>query len=324
MSFFEKLGQKLEITYGPLKCFLGIQIETIKGGLFLHMTNYVKQLLEKYNMTNTRYVSTPLDRSIYTPDDSKSIDDKEYRQLIGSLNFLVSTVRPDLAFSCSWLSRFLDKPTEKKWSFAMRVLRYLHGTADYGISYTRDADQTYQFYSDSDFASDPITRRSVTGMVIHSGGGCIVWKSSLQRSCTLSTCESELTALSALAQSAQFIRRLLSSLGVEIIPNLRCDNLATISLATSQSRLHAKSKHVSVKEFFVRELAEEGVITVEHISSILNFSDLMTKPHNYPTFCKLLKLINLTPLPRSISLNDHAADPDHLDQSLQQSDRRTH
>ena len=297
VAFLEKLGQKLEIKYRPLNCFLGIEIETLPHGLFLHQTKYVNDLLNKYDMTNCREAKSPLDRSIYQPDDTQRIDDREYRQLIGSLNFLVSTVRVDLAFSISWLSRFLDKPTEKTWTLALRVLRYLKRTAGYGIMYSRYADQSYHFHSDADFGSCPLTRRSVTGMVIHSGGGCILWKSSLQKSTTLSSCEAELSALSALAQTSQFIRRLLKSLGITITPSLSCDNLASITLATSENQLFARSKHISMKEFYVRELVEAGTITVKHVSSANNLADLLTKPHNSVVFCKLLTLVNFGPIP---------------------------
>ena len=295
VAFLEKLGEKLEIKYRPLNCFLGIEIQTLQDGLFLHQTKYIEDLLKKYNMTDCRDAKSPLDRSIYQPDDSPSVDETDYRALIGSLSFLVSTVRIDLAFAISWLSRFLDKPTERKMELAKRVLRYLKWTKNYGIRYSRNEDPSYQFFSDSDFSSCPLTRRSVTGMVVFSAGGCILWKSSLQKSTTLSSCESELIALSALAQTAQFIKRLLCSLGIEIVPCLKCDNLATVSLATSESQLHSRLKHVSTKEFYVRELVEAEELTVSHVPSSMNFSDICTKPQNSVVFRNLLKLIKFGP-----------------------------
>ena len=249
LSFLKRLEGKLEIKYGPLRKFLGIQIDHIGNGLFLHQTEAVTELVAKYKMNHSKPAMSPLDRSCYSLDETKRIDDGDYRRLIGSLNFLVTNVRPDISFSVSWLSRFLDKSTEKTWTLALRVLKYLKGTANYGITFSRKASPEFEFYSDSNYASDPLTRRSVTGIGIFSSGGCILLKTQLQRSVTLSSCESELIALSSLAQTAQFIKRFLKDLDIEIggcLGSLLTAAAVAFVLVRARRRLRARESRRSL------------------------------------------------------------------------------
>ena len=175
-----------------------------------------------------------------------------------------------------------------------RVFRYLKKTRNYGVSYTHDGDRHYQYFSDSDYGSDTITRKSVSGLMIHANGGPVFWKSTLQRSVSLSSAESELCALSALAQTAQFWSSLTGEFGYTERPILRCDNTAAIKLATDH-QLNCKTKHISLRQFYVRQLIEEGSLEVLHVSSTENMADLMTKPHTPPVLKNLLQLIGIKP-----------------------------
>ena len=87
--------------------------------------------------------STPLDVNLdlSLKDCSDVVDpvlQHRYRELIGSLMYLYQWTRPDLGFAVTFLSRYLHKPGQKHWEQARNVLRYLKGTMDLGINYTRD------------------------------------------------------------------------------------------------------------------------------------------------------------------------------------------
>ena len=60
----------------------------------------------------------------------------------------------------------MQKPCEGNWSAAKRVLRYLKGTQDFGIKYTRVDDFSLIGYFDSDFDGDKETGVSTSGYVI--------------------------------------------------------------------------------------------------------------------------------------------------------------
>jgi hypothetical protein len=105
-------------------------------------------------------------------DGSKEVNGTMYRQMVGSLNYLTTT-RPDIAYSMSVLSQFMEKPHEIHWNVEKPVLRYLKRTLDYGIKYTNASDVELTGYSDSDWAGNPDDRRSTTRYVFGIGSGVV-------------------------------------------------------------------------------------------------------------------------------------------------------
>ena len=69
-------------------------------------------------------------------ESTVAVDQMRYSLIIGSLTYLASAMRPDISFAVSKLSRFVSKPGDDHWHALERVMRYLKGTASYGIHYT--------------------------------------------------------------------------------------------------------------------------------------------------------------------------------------------
>jgi hypothetical protein len=80
-------------------------------------------------------------------------DATKYRQLVGSLIYLTTT-RPNISFVVGFLCNFMQKPCEGHWSTTKRVLKYLKGTQDFGLKYSKVNDSNRIGYSDSDFVGD--------------------------------------------------------------------------------------------------------------------------------------------------------------------------
>ena len=121
--------------------------------------------------------------------------------------------RPDLTYSVSYLSRFMDKPSSEHLSATKRILRYLKGTVNYGLLYNRgDKDMTITGYSDSDFAEDINDRKSTSGQIFFMGGLPITWNSVKQHVVALLTCEAEYIVVSLAACQSLWISRLISEL----------------------------------------------------------------------------------------------------------------
>jgi hypothetical protein len=85
---------------GDLTFFLGIQVKQPKEGIFIHQAKYTNDLMKKFNMAELKPVSTPMSMATaLDPDEnSKSIDQREYRSMIGSLMYLTTT-QPDIQFT---------------------------------------------------------------------------------------------------------------------------------------------------------------------------------------------------------------------------------
>ena len=73
-----------------------------------------------------------------------------------------------------------------------------------------------------------------------------------------------------------------------------CDNSSAIKLSRNPV-LHGKSKHISVRYHFLRELVSEGVINLDYCSTQEQISDIMTKPVKLDVFEKLRKMLGVGP-----------------------------
>lgn len=117
-----------------------------------------------------------------------------YRQEVGSLIYLMTDTRPDIAYAVGKLSKFLDNPLQSHCMAAKRVMRYLSGTRSYGIRFDGKQGVEVMGYSDSDYAGCLQSRKSTTGYVFLLAGGAVSWKYKLQSTTATSTCEAEYMA----------------------------------------------------------------------------------------------------------------------------------
>ncbi|OWZ19134.1 polyprotein [Phytophthora megakarya] len=107
---------------------------------------------------------------------------KPYPSLIECLLYLTICTRPDVAYVVAQLSRFLDNPGLEHWRAAIRVLRYLKTTREFGIA---------EAYTDADWGSNIDDRRSVSGVLVMIGNAPVVLKSKFKRTVALSSKEAE-------------------------------------------------------------------------------------------------------------------------------------
>jgi len=122
------------------------------------------------------------------------VDHTNYRQLIGSLIYLTNT-HPDLSYAVSILSRFMQEPRDSHWNAAKRVLRYIQGTKDFGLLYTKTKNFVLGGYSDADFAGSIDDRASTSGYLMNMGSAAISW--SCKKQVTVATSSEEAEYISA-------------------------------------------------------------------------------------------------------------------------------
>ncbi|KAJ9557345.1 hypothetical protein OSB04_011959 [Centaurea solstitialis] len=114
---------------GELNFFLGIQVKQNPDGIFINQSKYIKDMLKKFHMTDCSPIKTPMPTgNLLGPDlAGKSVDQKIYRSMIGSLLYLTAT-RPDIMFATCFCARFQANPKESHLAAVKRILRYLKGT----------------------------------------------------------------------------------------------------------------------------------------------------------------------------------------------------
>jgi transposase InsO family protein len=302
----KQLMAKYEMTDGGTPSwFLGIAVdyERSRGELRLSQAAYTENILNKYDMVNCNPAKTPaaVDR-LTQPEATLSKEEADYmrnvpyRSAVGSLMYLMVCTRPDIDFAVIQVSKYVSNPSKTHWTAVKRIFRYLRGTKDRGISYLRDnPNPNLQGFVDADWGGDSDTRRSTTGFVFKMLGGAISWWSKLQRVIAMSSCEAELIALCAATKEALWFRKMLRSLGYDMSqPTVLCeDNQGAIAIATNNRGMSGRTKHVEMRNFFVREHVTSRAIQVLYTPSESNLADLMTKALGAVLFLRLVSQIGL-------------------------------
>ena len=120
--------------------FLGVDIHWGKDVIKFCQEDYSNKILEKFGMGNSRAVGSPCDKNWdqESSDREITVSKDNYRSFVGAILFLSNVTRPDLSFSVSLLCQAQDNPGNAHFVLAKRVLRYLSGSRDLGISTERD------------------------------------------------------------------------------------------------------------------------------------------------------------------------------------------
>jgi hypothetical protein len=162
----------------------------------------------------------------------------------------------------------------------MHTYAYVHGTLDYAITYYRGSDESLKpvGFVDADYGGDSGTRRSTSGYVFKMAGGAVSWSSKLQATVALSTAEAEYVAITRAAQQALWMHAFLGEIGLDqpLPTTIYCDNASAIALALS-TKGHQCAKHIDIRHHYIRERVSDGQITLEHVPSVGNIADVLTK-----------------------------------------------
>ena len=270
---------------GELHYYVGASIVQDKEGkqVYLHQgQQYIEKMLKKFGQTEAKSVSTPADCNVKLQKEdsvSRPVDTISYQSIVGSLLYAAITTRPDIAQAVGVVSKFCANPTQSHLTAAKRILRYLKGTVNLGLSYKRCADGNLIGYSDADWAGDVDERHSTSGNVFLLAKGAVSWLSKKQATVALSTAEAEYVALSAATQEAIWLRRLLADVGepLEDPIVINEDNQGAIAIAKNPVG-HARTKHIDMRYHFVREGVQNGAIILKYVASGDMIADILTKP----------------------------------------------
>ncbi|GJU45727.1 uncharacterized mitochondrial protein-like protein [Tanacetum coccineum] len=181
---------------GSIHYYLGIEFLRNKEGLALTQRKYAIELVKYVGLLDTKPSATPLDPNAkLSMDNGDSLPDPSYyRTLVGKLLCLTIT-RPDLAFAAQALSQFLQQPKTIHMKALIKVLRYAMLSTGQGLIFPTTNNLNLTTYCDSDWASCPFSRRSITGYGIFLGPCLISWQSKKQLVVSRSSTEAEYRAL---------------------------------------------------------------------------------------------------------------------------------
>ncbi|XP_022857468.1 uncharacterized protein LOC111378488 [Olea europaea var. sylvestris] len=175
------VGLKLELAcrfemkdLGPLSYFLGIEVASSPRGYLISQSKYTMDVIERVHLTDIKTIDTPLESNARysSSDDIPLTDPTLYRTIVGCLVYLTIT-RPNIAYVIYIVSQFVSTPTTVHWATVVCILRYLRGTCFQSLLFTSTSSLVLRAYSDADWASDPIDRKSNTNFCIFLGDSLI-------------------------------------------------------------------------------------------------------------------------------------------------------
>ena len=193
--------------------------------------------------------------------------------------YLACATRPDISHAVGEVARFVSNPGMAHWRAVIYICRYLIGTADYGLHFDgniKDGGQVHG-YSDADWGGDLDTRRSKTGYAIFMNGGCISWRSKLQKCISQSTLEAELVAANETGRELVWVRGVASELGYkQRSSTLFEDNQPCIATAKNPI-INDRVKHIDIKYHWIREEVATGSLTLTYCPTADMTADILTK-----------------------------------------------
>ncbi|GJU63556.1 retrovirus-related pol polyprotein from transposon TNT 1-94 [Tanacetum coccineum] len=146
---------------GELNFFLGLQIKQMEDGIFFNQSKYIKEMLKKFGLEESKPMKTPMssDTKLTKDEECESVDSTKYRGMIGILLYLTAS-RPNIMFSVCLCARFQEAPKTSHLEAVKRIFRYIKGTMHLGLWYPKGTGIEIVVYADSDHARDYVDRKS--------------------------------------------------------------------------------------------------------------------------------------------------------------------
>jgi hypothetical protein len=241
---------RIKVANNPM-FFLGMTLQWTSDGVHISHESQTESFLTKQRKNDCKGHCTPMEgyaETDYTPDNVSTTKIRRYQQCVGGLLYFSQTSHPEIACAVNYYCRFSRGPQSCHWNGLKRIMQSLSKTRKVGIHVHRSSNQTPLIgFSDSDFASDPVLRKSRIWY-----GTPIIQKSTYASLPALSTTEAEYCALTEAAKEALYLRKLLHSLKINqhTVP-LFTDNQGSIKIVTHPTQ-HQRTKHYVTKLHFLR------------------------------------------------------------------------
>jgi hypothetical protein len=216
--------------------------------------------------------------------------------VVGKLNYLAQTTRPDIMYATHQIAKYSSDPRTSHGESVVYLICYLKKTRDLGLHFRPDPSKGFECYCNADFSGlwnkafapvDPSTSKSRSGWIIFYAGCPISWASKLQSQVALSTTEAEYIAMSQALRDIIPIMGLLQEMrerGFKVLctePYVYCkvfeDNSGALELARLP-KLRPRTKHINVCYHHFCKHVRKGLIKIFPVDTKDQIADALTKP----------------------------------------------
>ena len=290
------LQEKLENKFGMKHfdepdAFVGVGIKALPNRIDLNMKRHILGALDTFEVEKDDSVTMPMDPNIQVcshEGQASTADVSLYRSIIGTLMFIATGARPDIAFATSLCSQFMLNPSPEHMKMVFRILKYLGNTPDQGLVYRRAIGQPFYMFAmvDASYGSVTDAARSHTGFMIESNVGMLGYKSVVQKTIATSSSSAEMRAAFHCGKETLSMRALIREIAVmlgvwgsfsELASLILVDNSATVQL-TRNPKNSEKSRHWLMALQWMRQFQEFGHLRFAWLAGKENLADLLTKP----------------------------------------------
>nr|GEV85882.1 retrovirus-related Pol polyprotein from transposon TNT 1-94 [Tanacetum cinerariifolium] len=235
-----------------LNFFLGLQIKQLKDGIFFNQSKYIKEMLKKFGLENSKPMKTSIsiERKLTKDIEGESIDNTKYR----------------------------ENPKTSHLEAVKRIFRYVKGTMHLGLWYPKGSGIEMIVYVDSNHAGDYVDQKITSGICTFIGCCLTSLFSKKQTALAIFTTEAKYVSVEKACQQALWMKQALVDYGIRFddIP-IMCDNKGAIDLSKNPVQ-HSRTKHIEIHHHVLRDNVQKGNISIEKVSSEDNIADILTKP----------------------------------------------
>jgi hypothetical protein len=259
------------------------------------MSKYIRNILQEHDIKST--ADSPAAEKLFDiSPDSPKLPEKErelFHKTVAQLLFAAIRARPDILLPVIFLTSRVTRATEEDAKKLRRVLRYLNGCPELGI--TLGADKAGEIkiytYADASYGVHP-DGKSHSGILMSLGRGPINVKTATQKINTKSSTEAELVTLSDASSKTAYQCNFMESLDFKITPAvIYQDNMSTMALAYNGRSNSDRTKHIKLRYFFVKQYLDSGEFVLTHCPTDLMIADILTKPLQGEHFARLRDLL---------------------------------
>jgi hypothetical protein len=287
----------MTINHGDSIDYLGMNFDfKVKDEISVTAKGYTDEVLRLHQTTGT--VISPANDDIFKVNDNLPLlNDHQQGQMRSSVHkllYLASRTRPDISVPVNFLcTRVLNYTLEDKFKLN-RVLKYLNGTKNLGLRFTKRGSIDIKVYADASHGSHA-DGKGHSGLLITLNDGPILFKSSKQKITTLSSSESELVCLSDSVPSICGILDFLNEMKAKVTSKIIFqDNMSTIQMVKNARPTSQRTKHINIRYFSVRERINKHNIEINHLPTASMTADILTKPLQGSLFRSLRqRILNL-------------------------------
>ncbi|CAM8902816.1 unnamed protein product [Rhodiola kirilowii] len=280
---------------GVMNHCLGLQVKQKDDGTLFSQSKYIKILIKHSDLEKAGHKSTSAAIHLKTikDDAGTKTDQTIFRSMIGSLLYSTAS-RPDLAFADIGIRAKCQADLKENHLLQeKRITKYACREDDLEFWYTKDHNPHWVGDCDADWAGNVEDRKNTSGSCFLLGNTLDSQFSKKENSISLSTVEAEYITVGSCSTQLLWMKQMLSEYGVEQKEmTLYCENMSAISICKNPVQ-YSRTKHIYIRHHFIRELVEQKVVTLNHVTTYKQLADILTKPLDAAQFETLRSFLGL-------------------------------